>query len=137
LAVIVNRILLSLEMLVLFPIVFLVAFAYSVGLLGNGSLSSTSWLSQIAALLSLLPLSYVAVGYVQGTAAEFAHRFKAMWAAGATVLATLVAVTVNALSGDATRLDVAASLVVVPFAHLLIAGCCAPPNKSLERTRGE
>jgi len=123
-------------MLVLFPIVFLGGFAYLVGSLGNEPLSATSWLSQMSALLSLLPLSYVAVGYMQGTAAVFAHRIKAMWAAGAAVLATLFTVTVNALSGEATELDVAASLVVVPFAHLLVAGYCAPPNKSLERTRG-
>ena len=135
LTVIINRILVALEMLLLFPVVLLGVFAYLVGSLGNEPFGAISKLGHLSALFSLLPLSYVTVGYLRGFAEEFFYRFKAMWIAGGAVVITLLAALVGALGGGATGLDVTACLVAVPFVHLLAAGTDAPPNKSLERTR--
>ena len=99
-----------------------------------------SGLAHASAYISLMPLSYLALGYIRGPASEFVLRIDAAWVlAATTVTIVLVIALLGALGANEPEglrvFDLAVCIVAVPFFHLLVAALVAPPNTSLERTR--
>ena len=136
---IVSRSLVALELIAAWLLAGLSGFAAIMGPLGSheefGSLSQ--W-GRIFALLSLFPLSFLALGYVRGAASEFVAALDAVWIFTGACIVVALCIAVLSRFGDtqvARAVDIAACSVVIPFVHLLIAGRPTPPNNPLERTR--
>jgi hypothetical protein len=138
----VSRTIAAIEMIAI--VVFAAAFCLVSGMRPIGMTDPYSELSQWSHAFwyfSLLPLSYLALGYVRGPDSDFIARFDLAWSlASLGVVAVVITVVLNLFGvgrDDALQLhDLVASIVVVPFFHLLVAGTVVPPNKPLERTRG-
>jgi len=136
---IVSRSLVALELIAAWLLAGLSGFAAIMGPLGSHQdFGSLSQCGRIFALLSLFPLSFLALGYVRGAASEFVAAFDAVWTFTGACIAVALGIALLSQFGDAQvarAVDIAACSVLIPFVHLLIAGRLSPPDKSLERTR--
>ena len=136
-----SRSLVALELVVAWLLAGLSGFALIAGPIGShAELGSLGQWGCIFALLSLFPLSFLALGYVRGATSEFVAKFDATWlSAGACILVALGTTILTLFGANEVRgaraMVIAACSAAIPFVHLLIAGSVAPPNTSLERTR--
>ena len=137
-----SRSVVALELAAAWLLAGLSGFASILGPVGSreefGSLSQ--W-GHFFAVLSLFPLSFLALGYVRGAVSEFVAHFDAAWLSAGTCILVVLGFTIVSVFGaneawGVRSMDVAACSVAIPFVHLLIAGSVSPPNTSLERTRG-
>src|SRR5262245_42977615 len=117
-----SRSLVALELVAAWLLAGLPGFFLIMGPLGShqefGSWSQ--WAGRIFALLSLFPLSFLALGYVRGAASEFVADFDAVWIfAGACIMVALGITSLSLFPNNGIRgvqaADVAALFVVVPF----------------------
>ena len=136
-----SRSLVALELVVAWLLAGLSGFALIAGPIGSHGESGLlgQW-GRIFALISLFPLSFLALGYVRGATSEFVASFDAAWLSAGTCVLLALGTTILSLFGanevrGVRAMVIAACSATIPFVHLLIAGSVSPPNKSLERTR--